>query len=215
MSVAFFILNVILARSFYSMTMHLLVLGSILFFYNKYFLVKGVCVLAAIVWIVYKLDMSAMGIRIIDIAYILAYNPEAILQQGAMKRVMNISLSLNSLELFGIFGAGNNPATYYTSISTPIGTLYYVVGNRGFGGVVEFIMKFGVLSTPFIAVYCYFLYSISTRVVSHGPKKYRLGMLFSILLFIISFQDGSPAKPLVVFVVMYIFVKLRYREHHL
>ena len=127
--------------------------------------------------------------------------------QGAIKRLFNVPITLNNLFYFDWYGAGANPASSISSIPTPLGTFEYPVRSRGYGGYIEYLLKFGILSLPIMAILFYWLNEIRKIVIRIDGKPYYLGYFFSITLFILTFQDGSPANPLSIFLLIYIYLK--------
>jgi len=206
-TILFLLINFLIARSFYAIFTHTSILLILIFFMNR--------VLFSVLLIVFVLFSSAFivmmsgvssDIRFVSILNILINDPSALLNQGAMRRVLNIPLSLNNLLHFDWYGSGSNPKTFQSTIDTPLGVLHYIGSNRGYGGVIEFALKFGFLSIPLFVTYFLLLFRISfVRTVFNG-KSVSVGLFFALSIFILTFQDGALAKPLPMFLLAYIYI---------
>lgn len=216
-SVILFVLNCMLSQSFYACFFHLLCLAAITYIINRKLAIMAVGLLVfSTISLIGILELAFPELRIVNIFVSLINNPEILLTQGAMLRVLNVPLSINNLEYFGMWGSGNSPDLFITQVDLWIGSLQYTASNRLFGGAVEYILKMGLLSIPIIMGYIYMIVSIG-RVklfVGRGRRRH-VGFIFSIMLFALSLQDGSPASPLMIFTVIYIFIESASVSRHL
>ena len=208
-SVILFVLNCMLSQSFYACFFHLLCLIAIIYLINRKLaiLAIGLLVFTAIS-LIGIVTLAFPELRIVNILALLINDPEILLKQGAMVRALNVPLSLYNLKYFGIWGSGNSPDLFITHIDLGIGTLSYVVSNRLYGGAVEYVLKMGLLSIPIIMGYIYMIVSIGRvkLLVGRGGRR-RVGVIFSAMLVALSLQDGSPASPLMIFTVIYLFIE--------
>ncbi|WP_254277482.1 hypothetical protein [Halomonas sp. 3H] len=201
-------LSGLVARSAYAFAVHLSV---VLFFFVSVMKAKTVIRIISsislmfIFFILLHLFDVMSGTRI-EAMFLLAFNnPEALLQQGAARRVFNIPLSLNNLRYFGIFGSGERESVYNAVLWTPIGDLSYFANYRNLGGLIEFVMRLGVFSFPFLLVFLLF----SIRVLRlnsfsdlFGYSGFGFFVLYSFLITMV--QDGPFVLPIGWFVFIYI-----------
>lgn len=142
------------------------------------------------------------GVRIADIIWLLINEPQSILRQGAMRRVLNVPITFNNLTYFGWVGAGNSKETFFATLWTPIGNLDYLGHSRNIGGFVEFALKFGLFSMPVFVLYIWlFIKAVKARSVFAGSEV-RIGVYFGVAILLLSFQDSSPALPLALLFVV-------------
>ena len=210
LSISFFLffLNCLLSQSFYACAFHFVCLIGISYILDRkltyLFLVSlGFGLVSIITFVVTVFP----DIRFVAIANDLMFNPDLLLAQGAMVRVMNIPLTFVTLSNFGFWGSGNSSIIFYNQVNLGIGILEYVTSNRLYGGFVEYILKMGILSAPLVMAYIYMMATIGKlKLVLSGSIRY-VGIIFSGMLLLISSQDGSLASPLMIYAVVNIFVK--------
>lgn len=207
-SIFLFVLNCLLSQSFYACTFHFVCLIGISYILNRkltyLFLVFFGFGLVAFITFVTTIFPD---VRIAQIANDLIFNPEILLVQGAMVRVMNIPLTFITLSNFGFWGAGNSSVVFLNQINLGIGILEYTTSNRLYGGFVEYILKMGILSAPLLMAYIYMMATIGKlKLVLSGSLR-SVGIVFSGMILLLSSQDGSLASPLMIFAVVYIFLK--------
>ncbi|MEZ8943713.1 hypothetical protein AB6E30_06625 [Vibrio sp. 10N.247.311.12] len=208
LSVSLFLLliNVLVPRSFYSIFNHALVFYFLIVFFRPklslVILVSFVSIL--LVWGA-SLSFIDSDVRFVNILNYMLNEPQRLLDFGAFRRVMNIPLTFYNLSFFGPYGAGDSDFSIYTSFSTPLGELYYNVFGRLYGGVFEYTLKFGVFSIPILACVLLLMCSaLKLRVFVNGQSS-NLGGWLLFALFLILFQDGAPAKPLPIFLLIYTY----------
>jgi len=205
----FFLASAMLSRSAYALAIHLILIFILIFFVNK----KLFFTIAAIISILMTSLLSYLylyaDIRAINLLSQLLTEPDLLLKQGAMRRVMNVPISLNNLQYFGYFGAGNSPDSFNASLSTPIGSIDYVAFKRNLGGFVEFILKFGVFSIPLISIYFYMCFKVFLITFYVNNKKFRIGIFLVCAIFLLTLQDGSPVVPLSWFLLVYLYLYRR------
>ncbi|MDC0090002.1 hypothetical protein OAI66_00810 [Gammaproteobacteria bacterium] len=203
-----FLLNCILSQSFYACAFHLVCFIGISYILDRkltyFFLVSSG--LGLVTMISYLLTVFP-DLRLTTIANDLIFNPELLLVQGAMLRVLNIPLTFLTLSNFGFWGSGNSSIIFSNQLNLGFGILEYTTSNRLFGGFIEYILKMGFLSAPLVMAYLYMIATISklTMVLS-GSIRY-VGIIFAGMLLLLSSQDGSLASPLMIFTVVCIFLK--------
>jgi hypothetical protein len=207
-SLAFLLANIAIARSFYSIFAHAsLILILIMFVNKKLFIILSVVFFIVLGFFITIINNVETDIRFVNILKMVINNPSELLNQGAMRRVFNIPLSLNNLQHFDWFGAGSNPKTFRGTLTTPIGTLHYSGLNRAYGGIIEFVLKFGVFSFPLLIIYFTLLFRIAAQVTYLNGVRIHLGLFFAFCVFVLTFQDGALAKPLPILLLMYVYVK--------
>jgi hypothetical protein len=205
----FFLASAVSSRSAYALAIHLFLIFILIFIINK----KLFFIVIAIIFLLMTSLLSYLylyaDIRAINILGQLLTTPEVLLQQGAMRRVMNVPISLNNLQYFGYFGAGNSPDSFNASLYTPIGNLNYLAFNRNIGGFVEFILKFGVFSIPLIFTYFYMCFNVLLTTFYVDNKKFRIGIFLVCAIMFLTFQDSSPVQPLSWFLLVYLYLYRR------
>jgi hypothetical protein len=205
-SVVLFIASALLSRSAYALAIHAFMIFNLVFLINKsFFFIFSVILLFLLSSLMSYLHLYS-DIRVLNILNQLLTQPDILLQQGAMRRVFNIPISLNNLQYFGYLGAGNSPMFYNAVLPTPIGDLKYMAFNRNLGGIVEFILKFGLLSIPIIFVYFYMCSKILLIKYFVNGKKIRIGIYLVLALLLLAFQDSSPIQPLSWFILIYFYL---------
>jgi len=203
-SMFFLLCNALVARSFYSTFNHFLLFFILCLTLKPLFTVTTLSLTfgVTLVWI-YSLYIGGSDVRIIKIFGLFIEKPQVLLDFGAFRRVLNVPLTFNNLTHFGLFGAGNSDYTIFVSYSTPLGNLDYMLFNRLYGGVTEFLLKFGVFSLPIMLVFSILQFSTLYLRVKVGSYSKWLGFYLFTASFIILFQDGAPAKPLPLFFCVY------------
>lgn len=211
-TVIFFALNLTISRSAYSVGIHfflILVLLSIVNF--RMFIILILCSLFGFTLLL-SLAKYFEGLRLAVVFSMLLENPQELLKQGAMRRVMNIPISINNLNYFGILGAGNSPEEYYARVITPFGLLDYIAFNRNIGGFIEYVLKFGIFSIPIMAILITFLVRTLSIKMLFNNRSYNIGFFLALAVLCLTYQDSTPAFPLSWFFVLYFPVDY---YHHL
>lgn len=203
-SMLFLLCNALVARSFYATFNHFLLFSLLCIILRPLFTFTTLSLIAGLFFLwLYSLFLSGSDVRIIRIFGLLIENPQVLLEFGAFRRVLNIPLTFNNLAYFGIYGAGNSDFQTVVSYPTPLGELSYMLFNRLYGGVIEFLLKFGLFSIPIMFVFISFqIVTLRLRVEVEGKIKW-IGFYLFTASFIILFQDGAPAKPLPFFFCVY------------
>jgi hypothetical protein len=210
-----FLVSALLSRSAYALVIHISLIFTLVFLINKKLFFALLTVMFFIITSLLSYLYMYSDIRVINILNQLMTEPEALLQQGAMRRVLNIPISLNNLQYFGFLGAGNSPDTFSGLLSTPIGNLNYMAFNRNLGGFVEFILRFGMFSIPIILIYFHMCFRILLTTFYVDDKKFRIGIFLFCAVLLLTFQDSSPVQPLSWFLLAYLYLYHRksiYRE---
>lgn len=207
-SILLFIMNCLLSQSFYACFFHFICLFGISYILNpRTTLIFGGLVFFGLASAISVLALAFPEARIAQIANLLFTRPELLFQQGAMVRALNIPLTFVNLYYFGIWGTGNSSLVFAGQIDLGLGVLQYSVWNRLYGGFIEYVLKMGVLSVPLVIGYLYMIITMARirfRVSGHLRS---IGFIFAGMLFMLSVQDGSLGSPLMIFVVIYIFLK--------
>ncbi|CAK4070525.1 hypothetical protein [Vibrio sp. 16] len=208
-----FVANLLVPRSFYSAFNHFLV-WFFLTLFLKPRLAFGIllCLLFVGLYLGASIFIYESDVRLLNILKYMLYEPQRLLEFGAFRRVMNIPLTFYNLSYFGPFGAGDSGFSTYASFQTPLGELRYNVFGRLYGGVLEYLLKFGVFSLPVVGCVIYFMFSSFKFKVSINGRVKKLGLWLFCALFLVLFQDGAPAKPLPIFLLIFTFFMLSFRR---
>ena len=210
LTITLFILNCFLSQSFYACFFHFVCLVGIFYILNRraaYFFMA--LVFFGAVSAISFLALMFPEARIAQISNLLLTNPEALLQQGAIVRVLNIPLTFVNLSYFGLWGAGNSSLMFPGQIDLGVGVLEYSVWNRLYGGFMEYVLKMGVLSIPLVIGFLYMIITIARiKFIISGHLRYG-GVIFAGILLMLSLQDGSPASPMIIYAVIYIFLEAK------
>jgi hypothetical protein len=206
-SVLFLLVNTLISQSFYAIFFHASILAILIFFVDKIMFTYLSVVLATFLgfFISFINDLSS-DIRFVNILTLIINTPSELLNQGAIRRVFNVPLSLNNLKYFEWYGSGSDPKTFVAALNTPLGVLHYSGLNRAYGGVIEFALKFGALSIPLFITYFFLLFRISAVRIKFKEKNINIGLFFALSIFILTFQEGALAKPLPMFLLIYIYI---------
>jgi hypothetical protein len=206
-TILFLLVNLFISRSFYAIFIHFLILFILIFVVNRpVFICLSVIFLILSGFFISLINNVDSNIRFANILSVLINNPSELLNQGAMRRVFNIPLSINNLRAFEWYGAGSDPRKFVGSLPTPLGILHYTVANRAYGGMIEFALKFGLLSIPLFITYFILLFRISIIRTTFEGKGINIGLFFVVCIFILTFQEGALAKPLPMFLLIYIYI---------
>lgn len=205
-SFVFLVANIVIARSAYAAGIHFFLISVLwLLIARRSFFVF--IILACLAFVITAAALISIlneiqDVRMVGLIFVLMNEPEMILQQGAMRRVLNIPISLNNLAFYGFNGAGNSPDVFNGRLWTPLGYLHYYGHSRNIGGFVEFILKFGVFSIPIILLYFMLLLKALSVTSYFTGAKSRIGIYFLLSGLLLSFQDSSPALPLALLFVV-------------
>lgn len=150
-SIPFVIFNLIFSQSFFGFFIHALPL--ILFFFKG----KILKFLSTAIISLYSLKailpvlLSYYSNRFFYILNASVNNPILLLEEGAMKKVLNLPLSIegglkNKFLGLGFDSSTTNNFTYLK------GLLVIDITNKNMGGLIEIFMQLGILSLPFFIV---------------------------------------------------------------
>ncbi|MEZ9713363.1 hypothetical protein AB4267_10830 [Vibrio cyclitrophicus] len=207
--IVFFFILALVPRSAYALMMFIIIVIPLIYLINRRTLFITLMLLLSVTTAFLVLYPEFQSSRIYVMFKILLEEPSLLLQQGAMRRVLNIPISINNLLYFGPFGASNDPARVDAVLHTPIGQLHYEAFNRNLGGFIEIVLKFGLLSLPIMMLYGHSLYRILTLRLDSCDFKIGYWLCYAVL--VITFQDGSPALALTWFLLLYLS---SYRSRH-
>lgn len=200
LSIIFFLLNLILARSAYMLVIHLMMLsGFVLLFRARFFFIF---LFVAMAPIVFYLNISEDSSRISFLLNIALNNPELLMQQGAFRRLVNIPIIFNNLAFFGPLGAGASDMVFQTSLSTPLGEYFYLARSSNLGGGFEYLLKYGLFAIPAFAYIAYRLLLLF-KIYSNKALAFFLFSCLSVILF----QDGSISNPLTLYLFYFVTEK--------
>lgn len=180
--------NLLLVRSAYSFAFHFILV--LFYFVKPKYLFKFFLTIITILSFYFLAGSGFEPIirtsRIFKIFNALLIEPEILMNQGAFKRLINIPITLNNLfNHYGILGSYGIEQNYYSSISTPIGEYRYTASNRNLGGIIEYLLLYGIFSIPWIIWIFY-------KVLVPLNKKKSLLILYTLFLIL---QDGSTSNP--------------------
>jgi hypothetical protein len=200
-SILFFVLNILLSQSIYSIGIHFIfILIFIISFKQKLFLLILIPSLLLVLNTSYVNDFLSenSNYRAFKLLFRLLDNPSILMNQGAFGRLYNMKISLNNFIEFNYTGSQSiefsNPN--YTYIDTLFGKYDYRLHQRNYGGAIEYLLMYGFYSIPiFIFIFQKYL------GVFKSNKQYVLLTSFSLFLL---FQDGSTSNPFTWFVFIYL-----------
>ncbi|MFA0372518.1 hypothetical protein AB4511_23255, partial [Vibrio sp. 10N.222.54.F6] len=200
--------TLLISRSAYAIAIHSFIYYILVSLLSKrYFGVLTVISVFSMVFLstaFFIIAQNYMDVRSVKIIYSLFNNPEFILSQGAFRRVINIPITFDLLNYYGFWGAGNIDKVINGWIPTPIGTYFYTMTNRAYGGYFEWLLKFGVLGLPFVLTIFYFC--------TASMSKFK-GKRVALIIAIVIFQDGTPVLPLLPYVlILNYFLGVRWRK---
>ena len=202
-SITLLVFSVFIIQSFFAFFLHLLTLSILVFFIRKrYFLLlffTGIFLYALIS------SMSMGSGRFFVILDLVMNNPEYLLTQGAMARVLNIPISLIASWQNGILGTGFD-ADRPVEVSLFNGAYRVLIVDRNLGGFIEFYLKMGLASIPLFFLLFLTLYKLSNYSVVIRSRIVKLGAATAISISIIIFNNGTMVSPLIWFTLFYFYL---------
>ena len=210
-TMCFFLAHIIIPRSAYAISIYMAIVSGLILFINKRFFVVSIILLSFLLYILLNSTSNVYDGRIVQILRILFESPDLLLQQGAMRRLLNIPISIHNLTYFGMFGSGSSLEVFDSILPTPIGGLNYVAHSRNLGGVVEMILVLGVLSLPFLIMYFRYIFSCRVFWVDYGERRINIGWWLVFSLMVLTFQDGAITLPLCWFIIFFFSKLANYR----
>ncbi|UPR33122.1 hypothetical protein ISX50_08155 [Vibrio cyclitrophicus] len=203
----FLVVSAVLSRSAYALAIHLVLFFVFLFVLSKAFFIIFFTSFSVLLLLFLNVDITEFSdIRALNVFYQLFTDPSLLLQQGAIRRVLNIPISLNSLNYYGILGAGNSTEVFLADINTPFGRLTYNAHNRNLGGLIEYVLKFGLLSVPLFFILGFMIIKIALLKVFVSGRKLRVGIFLAVSIILLSFQDSSVSLSFSWFVLIFFYV---------
>ncbi|WP_305463966.1 hypothetical protein [Photobacterium leiognathi] len=191
-----------ISRSAYAFAIFLILVFPLLFIINRKLFFIFVIIAMFSLPLIATVNGYFSEVRMFKMFDLLYNEPSMLLQQGAIRRLLNIPISINNLQYFGFFGAGNSPLRYESVLNTPIGQLQYTAFNRNLGGYIELVLKFGILSLPIFFIYLKSLFKIIKNKYYGSEISIGFWLAFSVLT--LTIQDGSPTLALSWFLLLYI-----------
>lgn len=193
--------SVLLIQSFFAFFLHLLTLSILFFFIRKryFILLFLVCIfLFALVS-----TMSLGSGRFFVILDIVMNNPDFLLKQGAMARLLNIPISIIASLQNGILGVGFD-ASNTVDISLFNDAYKMAVVDRNLGGFIEFFLKLGFASIPLFLILFLVFYKLAGYKVFINNRSVNLGLGIVFSLAIIIINNGTMVSPIIWFTLFYI-----------
>jgi hypothetical protein len=207
--VLFFLFNLFISRSAYSIGIHFVVTAFILLTFNRkallLLILSSTLSIFAVEVVMY---LTTSETRIVAMFTMLFERPEQLLEQGAFRRVWNIPISLAGLYDYGIWGSAGESLNLYNSIWTPFGFLQYIAYGRNLGGLIELILLFGIVGIPIISVIGFMFFKRQMRRFSFVINGRRRAAFWGVILpaFFIALQDGSVYHPIQNLLLIFIYV---------
>ncbi|OAH06920.1 hypothetical protein pfor_22c2456 [Rhodobacteraceae bacterium SB2] len=144
---------ILLSQSIYAIALFTILAFYVLFTERKYYVLLFL-VSCCIGVVLYVLSLTIANLRILEMLQLLWLQPSLLLEQGAFARLMNIPRTLFGSYLFWPYGTGtSNPDAVYFTISTPIGDFYTSIRDRASGGLLEFVLIYGVFGLPIVLLF--------------------------------------------------------------
>lgn len=200
-SILFFILNILLSQSLYSVCIHFIfIFICIVSFKLKLFFIIFIisCLFLININFIDEFLSENSKYRSFKLLLRVLENPQLLMNQGAFGRLYNLKISLNSFKEFNFIGSqiAELSNSNYTYINTYFGKYFYKLQPRNYGGVIEYLLMYGFYSIPiYIFIFRRFLNVIKSN------KQYVILTAFSLFLL---FQDGSTSNPYTWFVFLYL-----------
>lgn len=201
--------TVFISRSAYAIGIHSILFSLLFFLINRRGFYIACVVIFSVGAVILPLILGFLekveGVRAVNIFMGLLNNPDVVLAQGAIRRVLNIPISLNGLYMYGLAGSGNSSQVFQSSVWTPLGMLNYEAHSRAMGGFIEFLFRFGLFSVPLIIFYLFIGLRVAFVQVLVGGGRCRIGLYFSAAILLLSMQDSSPALPMSLLMVVALY----------
>ena len=178
----FFLCNLFLSQSLYGVTIHFLFLFFQLKWRNR---IGFLVTMTAVKNFTINFGHN-FGFRLVKLLTWIFDEPELLLTQGAFKRLMNVPSTLSSLLHFGLLGsAGGDYSIGIAALWTPLGDFFVPIKSRYYGGLLEFLLRYGLFGIPLM---------LHVLFPFKWIRKTSKGMLLWIIL--IGVQDGQLVNPL-------------------
>ena len=206
-SVVLLILNIILSRSFYAFAIHFFIIFIFSYFVaKKYLFLFSLLSIQGIILLYIYIDPSSRFFIIMDA---LATNPDFIFNQGAIRRVLNVPISIYASYQYGGFGAGFSGSNLLVSSLPFFGyDIPFALLGRNLGGVIEYYLRIGILSIPLYFAYFFLILRCCSIKALYKGRKSSIGHFFAVCAFILTFLDGSPSDPMKWYFFIYLCVHI-------
>lgn len=205
------VVNVILTRSFYAFSIHLMLVMFFSYYVSKRYLLFFVIV--SILGLTFTYNFIDQSSRFYIILNAISTNPDFIFSQGAIRRVLNVPISIYASYQYGLLGAGFSGSNLLISSLPFFGyEIPFAILGRNLGGFVEFYLRIGILSLPFFTVYFYYIYKCCFLKIGHHPKLISIGCFFAFSVLFLTLFDGSPSDPMKWYVFIYICMFFRHSK---
>ncbi|WP_345843820.1 hypothetical protein [Shewanella algae] len=200
------VFNALIPMSLYALAIHCVSFIILVFILDKRYVFLIFFIFVSVFVVLYFNYEYIEDYRIIRLVVAVFNSPDFILQQGAIRRLFNIPISVNNLYYYGWLGSSNSSEMFLTSFYTPIGYFYYEMASKANGGFVELILRFGILSIPFLFFYAYVLSKITSyKILNQNGREIRIGVYYAATVFLLTFQDSSTVSPVAWFLVFHFY----------
>lgn len=214
-----FILNAVLSRSSYSVFFHFISIVILVCTLNKKVFFYGlITLILASIGVIYSINVISYEvlneIRIFRIFYSLVYDLDYILSQGAVFRLLNIPVTLNNMSFFPFFGSGASQEVFDASLNLGIAEIQYFARGRVYGGILEFVLKFGVFGIPMVILVVFSIIHIVYYEKLKLDNQLKLTFYYFYVLVVLFFQDGSMSQPLLWILIFNLMFSKKLKSRH-
>jgi len=202
-SLLFLFVNAFISRSAWAIFIHIMPIWLFLFFKWKKFFLMSIGIAPLLVALIAN---STDEVRLFYLFNALLKNPELLMAEGAMKKVLNVPISLLLGATNGMLGMSYLGNLKELNIILPGG--YFFVerfGNKNMGGVLEFWIQLGLFSTPIL----YFLVLTIKRCLSLSYSL--MPILILCFTFFIYNSIGHPLPWIIIIIINDLYAKNLYQ----
>ena len=202
-SLLFLFVNAFISRSAWAIFIHIMPIWLFLFFKWKKFFLMSIGIAPLLVALIAN---STDEVRLFYLFNALLKNPELLMAEGAMKKVLNVPISLLLGATNGMLGMSYLGNLKELNIMLPGG--YFFVerfGNKNMGGVLEFWIQLGLFSTPIL----YFLVLTIKRCLSLSYSL--MPILILCFTFFIYNSIGHPLPWIIIIIINDLYAKNLYQ----
>ena len=196
--------SVFVAQSLYGATVHLTCFLVLLMVLRQWIiLLLSVCTIPiAVLLAIWLVDVIG-DVRFLYLMQLLAAEPAQIFEFGAIRRLLNIPLSIAGGFQHGCLGAEAGAEAVAIEVSDD---RHILVGSKLFGGVFEHVLVFGVFGVPAVVYFSRVVWKISKlhAPIAHFGER-RIGWYFALGVFAVFFQYGSLLDPIAYLLVAFLY----------
>lgn len=202
-SLLFLFVNAFISRSAWAIFIHIMPIWLFLFFKWKKFFLMSIGIAPLLVALIAN---STDEVRLFYLFNALLKNPELLMAEGAMKKVLNVPISLLLGATNGMLGMSYLGNIKELNIMLPGGYLFVErFGNKNMGGVLEFWIQLGLFSTPIL----YFLVLTIKRCLSLSYSL--MPILILCFTFFIYNSIGHPLPWIIIIIINDLYAKNLYQ----